>query len=68
MLAARSVRGAYASRVWCSASRRTESSGGTPEIARGDACAPQSYPETVALSALTDSKILHVRSQRQVWR
>jgi hypothetical protein len=28
-------------RVWCSASRRTGFSGGTPEIARGDACAPQ---------------------------
>ena len=29
-------------RVWCSASRRTEFPGGKPEIARGDACAPQS--------------------------
>jgi hypothetical protein len=28
-------------RVWCSASRRTGFSGGTPELARGDACAPQ---------------------------
>jgi hypothetical protein len=28
-------------RVWCSASRRTRFSGGTPEIARGDACAPR---------------------------
>ena len=44
----RSVWGAYASRVWCSASRRTEFSGGTPEIARGDACAPRTYPEIVA--------------------
>ncbi len=34
-------RGAYASRVCCSASRRTGISGGTPETARGDACAPQ---------------------------
>ena len=32
----------------CSASRRTELSGGTPEIARGDACAPRIYSETAA--------------------
>jgi hypothetical protein len=36
--------GAYASRVWCSASRRTRIfSGETPETARGDACAPQDH-------------------------
>jgi ATP-dependent DNA helicase RecG len=34
-------RGAHASRVCGSASRRTDSSGGTPETAREDACAPQ---------------------------
>jgi hypothetical protein len=45
---ARGLEGAYASRVWCSASRRTHFSGGTPEGARGDACAPQ----TLATPAL----------------
>ncbi|HET7239303.1 MAG TPA: DEAD/DEAH box helicase, partial [Terrimicrobiaceae bacterium] len=34
-------RGAYASRVYGSASRGTDSSGDTPERARGDACAPR---------------------------
>ena len=44
MLAGQVVkRGAYASRVCCSVSRRAESSGGTPEIACGDACAPHGY-------------------------
>ena len=41
LFAPRKDRGAYASRVSCSASRRAKFSGGTPEIARGDACAPQ---------------------------
>ena len=43
------VWGAYASRVCCSASRRTDISGGTPETARGDACAPQIIIGTHAL-------------------
>ena len=47
-------------RVWCSASRRTEFSGGTPEIARGDACAPRS-PETAAGSSATVSFSSHLR-------
>lgn len=42
-------RGAYASRVCGSASRRTGFSGGTPETARGDACAPRIVIGTHAL-------------------
>ncbi len=42
-------RGAYASRVCSSASRRTRVSGETPETARGDACAPQIILGTHAL-------------------
>jgi hypothetical protein len=64
MLQRRSVWGAYASRVWCSASRRTEFSGGTPEIARGDACAPRTYPYDAAPRAL-NSDLPQVEQTRQ---
>jgi hypothetical protein len=39
-------------RVWCSASRRGGFSGGTPEIARGDACAPQRPLGTATISEI----------------
>jgi hypothetical protein len=37
---------------WCSASRRGGFSGGTPEIARGDACAPQRPLGTATISEI----------------
>ena len=42
--------------MWRSASRRTEFSGGTPEIAREDACAPRTYPEIVASQFVRSSE------------
>jgi hypothetical protein len=49
MAAAPSVWGANASRVWCSASRRTEFSGGTlRRLPDEDACVPRPTAETAA--------------------
>ena len=48
----RSVWGAYASSRVVFGVSPTEFSGGTPEIAREDACAPRTYPKPRPLSAL----------------